>query len=293
MTQLDAVALARWKAHPTTFVGEVLHNPETKKPFVLLDAERRFFEHAWRTGADGRLLYPEQVYSCPKKSGKTTTAAMHMLTTVLLFGGSYPEGVALANDFDQAQGRVFEMVRRICECSPLLRAEARITAERITFPAIDATITAVASDYSGAAGGAQNIAVFDELWGYTSERSYRLWDEMVPVPTRKIACRLSVTYAGFSDDSALLETLYKRGSALPLVGPDLHAGDGLLMFWSHDPVAPWQTAAWIEQMRRSLRPNQFLRMIENRLVTSESTITDMAGWARCNAAKVRPLAESR
>src|SRR5262245_22036733 len=154
-------------------------------------------------------------------------------------------------------------------------------------------LRALAVAYSGAAGGAQNIAVFDELWGYTSERSHRLWDEMVPVPTRKIACRLTATYAGFSDDSALLETLYKRGRALPLVGPDLHAGDGLLMFWSHEPIAPWQTAAWIEQMRRSLRPNQFLRMIENRLVTSESTITDMAGWARCNAAKVRPLAESR
>jgi hypothetical protein len=31
--------------------------------------------------------------------------------------------------------------------------------------------------------------------GYASERSRRLFDEMVPPPTRKIACRL--TYAGF------------------------------------------------------------------------------------------------
>jgi hypothetical protein len=28
-------------------------------------------------------------------------------------------------------------------------------------------------------------------------------------------------------------------------GPDLYAGDGLLMFWSHQPIAPWQTQAWI------------------------------------------------
>jgi hypothetical protein len=40
-------------------------------------------------------------------------------------------------------------------------------------------------------------------------------------------------------------------------GPDLYAGDGLLMFWSHQPIAPWQTQAWIAEMRRSLRPNQY------------------------------------
>ena len=34
-------------------------------------------------------------------------------------------------------------------------------------------------------------------------------------------------------------------------------------------------------MRRSLRPAQFLRMIENRFVTSESTFIDMAIWDRC------------
>jgi phage terminase large subunit-like protein len=42
------------------------------------------------------------------------------------------------------------------------------------------TITAIASDYAGAAGAHPVISVFDELWGYTSERSRRLWDEMIP-----------------------------------------------------------------------------------------------------------------
>ena len=53
------------------------------------------------------------------------------------------------------------------------------------------------------------------------------------------------------------------------------------MFWSHEPVAWWQTDAWLEEMRRSLRPNQFLRMIENRFVTTESSFVDMAAWDRC------------
>ena len=32
---------------------------------------RWFLEHAYQTDDSGRLIYPEQLYSCPKKSGKT------------------------------------------------------------------------------------------------------------------------------------------------------------------------------------------------------------------------------
>jgi phage terminase large subunit-like protein len=184
---------------------------------------------------------------------------------------------------------VFEMCRRIVEASPMLRSEAKITANRITFTATGATITAVASDYAGAAGGHPTISVFDELWGYTSERSRRLWDELVPVPTRKVSCRLVVSYAGFEGESELLYELYKRGMAQPLVGKDLHAGDGMLMFWTHEPVAPWQTPAWLAEMRRSLRPNQYLRMIENEFVTTESTFIDMDWWDACTDPALTPV----
>jgi hypothetical protein len=50
------------------------------------------------------------------------------------------------------------------------------------------------------------------------------------------------------------------------------------MFWTHEPVARWQTQAWLDEQRRSLRPNQYLRQIENRFVGSESTFVDMAAW---------------
>jgi hypothetical protein len=279
--RLDAAALKRWRLKPTAFIEEVLHDPETGGPYRLLDAERIFLQHAFATDGRGRLLYPEQLYSGPKKSGKTAFAALHALTMTLLFGSAYPEAVCCANDYDQAVGRVFEAVKRIVECSPLLRREAKLTADTITFPAIGATVRAIPSDYAGAAGGNPVISVFDELWAYASERSRRLWDEMVPPPTRKVACRLTTTYAGFEGESELLEELYKRGLKQPLVGPDLHAGAGILMFWSHAPVAPWQTPEWIEQMRGQLRPNAFLRMIENRFVSTESTFVDMAWWDAC------------
>jgi hypothetical protein len=155
---LDAASLTRWRADPVAFIEEVLVDPETKRPFVLLDAERRFLEHSFRAGEDGRLLYPEQVYAAPKKSGKTAFSAMFVLTMVLLHGGAYAEAAIVANDLEQAQGRVFEAIRRIVERSPLLRSEAKVTADRITFPAIGATISAIAADPAPRAVCRQSIS---------------------------------------------------------------------------------------------------------------------------------------
>ena len=109
--------------------------------------------------------------------------------------------------------RVFAAIRRIIECSPLLRDEAKITTDKITIN--DAVIIAIPSNYASAAGSNQVVAVFDELWGYVSERSRRLFDELVPPPTRRMACRLTVTYAGFENESILLEKLYRRGLQQP------------------------------------------------------------------------------
>ena len=112
---------------------------------------------------------------------------------ILLFGGSFADATICANDMDQAVGRVFEMIRRVVESNPLLRREAKIGADKIVFPALGAVITAIPANFAGAAGGAATISCFDELWAYTSERSRRLWDELVPPPTRKIAARLVVS----------------------------------------------------------------------------------------------------
>ena len=277
--KFDRAALKRWRQSPIQFIEEVLVDPESGQPFVLLPAERQFLEYAFKVGPDGRLLYPEQIYSCPKKSGKTAFAAIVTITVTILFGGRFAEGISCANDFDQSVGRVFQAIRRIIECSPLLRSEARMLADKITVAGV--TLIAIPTNYASAAGANQTIATFDESWAYTSEFARRLYDEMVPPPTRKIACRLTVTYAGFSNESILLEELYKRGMAQPEVAPCLHAGDGILMFWSHEPVAPWQTNAWLSDMRRSLRPNQYLRMIENCFVTSESSFIELAAWDAC------------
>jgi Phage Terminase len=279
--QLDASAIERFKREPIAFIEHVMCDPETGRPFLLSDAERWFLKFAFTLNADGRLMYPELVFGAIKKSGKTTLAAIILLVTVLIYGGRYAEAICVANDLEQAQSRVFAIVKRIIECSPLLRSITKLTADRITFPTLNASIIAIASDAASAAGANPNIVVFDELWGYVSERARRLWDELIPVPTRKVSARLTVSYAGFSGESLLLEEIYKRGMSLPEVGPSLRAGSGMLFAWHTQPIAIWQTESWLADMRRSLRPNAYLRMIENQFVTSETSFIDPAWWDMC------------
>ena len=293
MTVLDASAIASWRREPIRFIEQVLRDPETGRPFELFEAQRQFFEHAWTFGANGRLLYPEQCFGAPKKSGKTGTAAMHVLTTTCLYGGRFAESFCLANDEEQAQGRVFQAVRRIVEASPHLRRDADITQTRITFPQTGAVIQAIGNDYASAAGANPVISSFDELWAFTSERSRRLWDEMIPSPARKVSARLVTTYAGFENEGELLFDLYKRGLQQQQIGPSLYAGNGLLMAWHHKQLAPWQDEAWLAEARRTLRPNQYLRMIECRFVTTEASFIDMALWDRCVDPAIGSVAENR
>ncbi len=222
-------------------------------------------------------------------AGRQLFAAMMMLATVLLYGGRFGEGYCVANDLEQAQGRVFKAVAQIVECSPLL-SDAEVMRDRVTFPNFgQATIAAIASDAAGAAGHNACFSAFDELWGVTSERGRRLWDEMSTSPVRKISGRLTTTYAGYEGESVLLEELYKRGLAQPKIGKDLYAGNNILMFWTHEPVAPWQTQDWLDEQRLSLRPTQYLRQIENRFVGSESSFVDMEHWDACIDAGMTPM----
>jgi phage terminase large subunit-like protein len=271
------------------FIEGTLINYETGQPFVLTKAERRLLRRAFELTPDGRLKYPELIFSAPKKSGKTTFAAMIVIYAVCVLGGRFAEGICVANDLEQAQGRVFQAISRIIEASPMLAADATITTNKITFTSSGSTIIAIASDYAGAAGANPTIVCFDELWGVTSERGHRLWDELVPPPTRKIACRLTVTYAGFEGESVLLEGLHKRGLRGKEVEPDLYEQPGMLMYWTHKHTAPWQTKEWCEQMREQLRTNAYLRQIENRWVTTDSTFVEMEWWDKCVDQQATPL----
>ena len=95
-----------------------------------------------------------------------------------------------------------------------------------------------------------------------------------------MSVRLTTTYAGFEGESVLLEDLYKRGLKGQQMTPGLYRQPGMLMFWSHEPVAPWQTEEWLDQMRQQLRKSAYLRMIENRFTAGESEFIPIEWWDR-------------
>ena len=279
--RLTAGDIKRYRDDPVLFVNSCLVNPATGRPYELLDAEKVFLRQAFRLDKNGKLLAPLLIYSAIKKSGKTEFAGIFIIVLLVLFAERFAEAYCIANDREQAESRVFEICKRLVAASPLLKDETKVLSGQILFPSTGAKIIPVAGDYAGAAGGHPSIAVFDEIWGFTSERARRVFDEFVPVPTRKISCRLIVSHAGFENESELLRELYVRGLKQPKIGTDLHAGDGMLMFWSHVPIASWQDAQWLAEMKRSLRGSQYLRMIENRFVTSESTFIPMEWYDAC------------
>src|SRR5262249_16318671 len=64
------------------------------------------------------------------------------------------------------------------------------------------------------------------------------------------------------------------------------------MFWSHRPVAPWQDAAWLAQMRRE-RASAYQRMCLNEFAAAESAFVDMSSWDACVLPSLTPLREDK
>jgi hypothetical protein len=244
---------SNWRNNPGAFIEEALIDPDSGGHFTLLEAERIFLTHAFTPDANGDLPYRDILWSCIKKSGKSTFGAMCCLYTVICLGGRFAEAHIIANDYESVS-RIFTIAAKIVEASPLLTA--KITTDRITF-SNGSFIQALASDYRGAAGSEPTFIIADELWGFTSESSQRLYEECAPTPTRHPLVRMITTYAGFAGESSLLERLVKRGLSGTEVAKDLRTQPGMIAFISHGRIAPWQSEEWIEEARLSMRPRSF------------------------------------
>jgi phage terminase large subunit-like protein len=248
---------------PIAFVDAHLPRNEKGQPWTLSRHQRRVLAHMFRRH------FPLRLWGEMKKSGKTALAAMLVLAWA--FTHASTEIIIAANDLEQSQGRVFRTLVALLQHHPALRASATITQQTIKLTN-GTLITAIASDYRGAAGSRHSLVVFDELWGFDSDTAQRLYEELTPPPTEPEAWVLVVTYAGFTGESTLLEQMYQRGLAGTRVDDELevYESDGLVMFWSHTPRQPWQTDAYYAEQARSLRPNTFARLHRNEWVSGES-----------------------
>jgi phage terminase large subunit-like protein len=284
---MKASDLRTYAHYPARFADTFVKKNEKGKLWSLTTYQRRVLALAFRWSAAGRLLLRLLLWSEPKKSGKTFLAAL--LGLWWAFTNPRTEVIVVANDLEQSVSRVFATMVALCQLNPALRESVTIRATSILV-SNGTSMTAIASEYRGAAGSRHSLVIFDELWGFTSENGQRLCEELTPPPTEPDAWVLVVRHAGFVNESKLLEAIYQRGLAGERIDTDLEvyrAGE-LVMFWSHVPRQPWQTDQYYQEQRRSLRPNTYLRLHENRWATAESIFVTPALWDACTDAALRP-----
>lgn len=288
MTARASVTPDQVRSDPLRFAEVCLPLNEKGRPWAWSPYQRRVLARAFRRDAAGRLLFRLVVLSEPKKSGKTFVAAVLLLWWG--FTNARTEIIVAANDLEQSVSRVFKTAADLVKVNPALARHVTVRAQEFVF-ANGTVVTAIASEYRGAAGSRHSLAIFDEIWGYDSERAQRLYEELTPPPTEESAWVLVVTTAGFTGESVLLEAIYRRGLGGQRVDAELecYEAEGLFLFWSQTPRQPWQTPEYYAEQARSLRPTTFARLHRNEWVTAESRLITPELWDGCVDQELEPL----
>ena len=126
----DPARLQRYPTDPVAFIDDQLPRNELGQPWRLAEHQRAILRHAFAFDRDGRLAWDTILFACPKKSGKTTINAA--LTLWWAFTQEAPnELLIVANDLEQAQGRVFKALVGLLRHNPGLSRSAEITAKQI------------------------------------------------------------------------------------------------------------------------------------------------------------------
>jgi phage terminase large subunit-like protein len=265
---------------PVEFIDRVIKRNEKNEPWTLTPYQRRVLEMALRRDPSGALLFRLVVLSEPKKSGKTFLAACLCLWWAII--NKNTEVICVANDLEQATSRVFRTVTSLIEHNQPLQRECEVLSNLIRV-SNGTRIWPISSDFKGAAGSRHSLAIFDELWGFSQESARRLYEELTPPPSEFSAWTLVVSYAGFLNESELLQSIYERGMSGRRVDTELecYENDELFLFWSHTPRQSWQDEAYYRQQRKILRPSQYLRLHENRWTSSENKFIEASVWDAC------------
>lgn len=259
----------------------------------------------------GRFPFTTIIYSCPKKSGKTATGGLYTLWFAWNEGAP-TEIYVLANDEEQAQGRIFSAVWKSMYYTPAMKALIPSpipgkTHDRILLPN-GTFIQTLPNDAATAAGSNHSLTIYSELWAFTSDRAQKLWDELTPVPTRKNSVRFVETYAGTIEESKILWNLYTN-TVKPenLLYPDgfevngqwydwqlpvyVDAASRTYAYWDEQHRMPWQLESpeYYKEQKKSLHPAAYARLHENKWVSSQTSFITAEMWDRCEFDPADPI----
>jgi hypothetical protein len=274
----------------------------------LTARQRRIIDHCLTPQANGRLRYDTVVWSEPKKSGKTMIAAA--------VGAYFAANVGapniiycVANTEQQSSSRIFGQM-----APTIFRLVGRFPTSQTARPVMQlpngTLVRAIPNNYSAEAGGNYGLTLWSETWAMKQAGDQRLWDELVPVPTRPISLRWVETYAGFSDEDTPLRRIFLQifqefdeRALCPGVRQVAELSDlpcyelpdaRLFVYWSHEHTMPWQLDQagqdYYTAQRLELTANTYRRLHENWFVQSTGAFLDETTLAR-SLQLAGPLAE--
>jgi hypothetical protein len=257
MTNEEAMAILQGFLAPALDTGPVEH------PNICTWAERNYYlAPGSSTESHARIampirLFPHQkallnfffhhpsykwttiLFSTVKKSGKTAVGGL-VARYMAENSGYYAEVYCMANDEEQARGRIYKAAIDSIENTPgydyhrrtlyeaaniklngntnskgsntqnaQLPIRWRIIDREAQYAPTRSFMRALSNDFRGESGANPTATVWSEIWGLVGEKSRRLWGELTPVPTRP-SIRFVETYAGFEGESDILMDVWNR-----------------------------------------------------------------------------------
>jgi len=251
----------------------------------LADHWKRILQFALRQDEEGKFPYTTVILSDVKKSGKTAISAA-ITAWYAEMAPPDSEIFICANSEDQSARLIYKDLRfHYTHTEKAKPYKGRIELDNGT------TIIILTKNYTSNAGGRHGLVVFDELWGGTSEDDYRRWEELTDIPTVPESLRLVASYAGFLGESNLLHDIYLesvskeedpegKGEIVKELDPlpCYHNGTAYFCYWNHEPRMPWVTDEYYDSQYTVMRPSNYLRLHENRWVTSNETFIPINLW---------------
>ncbi len=274
---------------PIEWITKNFHIPELKGPITLYPYQIATLREAHKKDDRGHFIYNVVVWSDIKKSAKSTIAA-----AVALYRAHQVEWGSIkiiANDLKQADSRVAYYLRRAITLNESM-IDIKQRNYKTTLPN-NTIVEAIPIDPAGEAGGNDDLIIFSELWAAKHKGIQQMWSEMTLSPQKfGYSQRWIETYAGYSNESPILEQLYetgvKNGQRLDLSygGHDLsdlevYANKDLLCLWNDRPRLPWQTPEYYASEENILMPSEFSRMHRNQWTTSTEKFVEMIWWDAC------------
>ncbi len=287
---------------------------ETSQPIKLMPHQKAVLRYIFQRDERERFRFQTAIYSCPKKSGKTTISGVPGRWAAETWG-RFQQIFCIGNDLDQAKEKAFDAIKVSIELNPAfdkhkneLPGKWKTAMESMECLSTGSKIKAIAADYAGEAGSNPALTIWTELWGFVHKDALRFWAEMAPSPIVPNSMRFIETYAGYEGESELLWNLYesvvKKGRQLtakefPLVFEECQKPDdkipcyvnesaGIFAYWDEGEQArrmPWQKGEegrkYYASEAATQTPNQFTRLHKNQWVSAESAFCPIEWWDQC------------